>query len=495
MVSSVAIAVSEIFHRRRRLGHSAIFLLLAANATWPSYSANLLLYGELIHRKFTSQWTHPRLPYFAVIQHLVGQIPPSFLFLGVIGAVLIALRSRHSIYFVGNPSGDVPRSVVDWIARKLVSRISPTWATKLSLALRISVALFLTVGFLALFREPIDLENAAAAGGHFQPHVSWYPNRGSQRVIPVLAFGAIYLLAALTYLIRSVPLGLTVLWFSASLYGMSRYYFIDHHLMYVLAPFSILLSYWLSVASNEIRDIWANRRPMLRIVIPVVLALLLCDSLVNIINVQATYRTLDKAERDLVDALPEGKVRAVTNSVLVLDAQFIASEANAPSGYVSISRPNRRDGALSAGRQVMFHPAVNYGTPHTAVGNPPTSTIERLQDLVRQYGKDEKIYLIFLRRSQWPFWPLDPRVPATQQLKLVKKTELKWKVKNYYVDPLRYFLPEFFAPRPVPPDYYRELFPIPAGLFRNRIVNGFDIYELVSLEEVAAPVSTPSTHP
>lgn len=464
----------ELYDPQRCWRRLKVMAAVTLVAIYPSSIATLLLFGEWIGARFTSTWTHPRnAPYFAVVQHLVGQVAPSLVLLGLSGLAAAALRGGEERHLARTPaSGDRLRAFLLGRIQALGVAVGPG-------LLRGAVALCAAATALTLFHDP-GLPKLAPHP--FVAASAWFPKPW----VAAVPFVGLCCLAGASLVVRGAPATPVVFWFGASLCGLARYFFIDHHLMFVLAPFSVLLAYWLHLAAQEAEAAGGARGRQL---VLGAVALLCLEAAVTSRNVFAVHAELDRVERALSEAVGPRPSRVVTNSMLPLEAHYLDRAARDPASCFEISGGARRPGepggpreaARPAGGEAAASdpasqppppepfqalPAVHYHGQLAAVDGRAVSTLDPLlQTLQHRWGEGAD-FAVRLEGSQWGFWPRAEVVTRRGLLAFEPAFEIPFRVTLYYLDPLRNLWPTLFTPRPLPPDFYREFVVLPAGPFR-----------------------------
>jgi hypothetical protein len=212
-------------------------------------------------------------------------------------------------------------------------------------------------------------------------------------------------------------------------------------------------------------------------------ALAIADGVLNVHNAYRVWRAVDSVERDVSSqvSLPSA---LVSNSMMIADLDGIARDNRRCFGgsRVSISRGLRTDGAPCS---VFVHPyyAVGYGEAQIAIEKISLMTLAQIRRLAETSEADGMpIVFAASRHSNWPFWPIQATRQPANAFRTRTEAWVAERTTIRHADPARMLLAAIYRPRPVAPDWYREILPRPAGIFSENIDFRVELSRLLSID-------------
>ncbi len=437
IAATLAVFIAELISVKRNIRWLGALGVISLNALYPSVLSNLLFFGDLIKPAFTSDFAHS-IPYTPVAKHLWAQVP------------LTVSISVFSIFLISSRKIQAPLTSV------LTNKLDPFFLKLRSLSYGVAVIIAFTP-FLLFYAIP-EIDVPVLLIDRIQGSNSLFK---SDMTSQILWCGTI-VFASYMFICFDSNLRVVAIWFVGTFVGMSKYYFIDHHLMYTLPPFLILLG----SAGEHIAKFneEASKRNFFVLKV-VVVVLLLGEGFSNVTGSYMHWKTFAKATdwvSEQVRALRPNKLWS--NSILAEDVAYVISDSCKVRTEAYITRVEGKfpcDEAAKSPPQRFY--SAFFNEHFSPIGQVQAKNIQQINQLGLN-SRSDLVYL-FNEGGQWPFWPIRIDLGVVGKSRLNKVASFDRDLKFFYIDPIRRLLPEKYLPRLVAPDWFREVLPSHASMF------------------------------
>ncbi len=455
IAASAAVCLAEFFSKgtphHRRVG-AAISGFIAA---YPAFLPTLILKGEIPQPRVSTNFIHSEGLYWAAAQHLISQIGPTIVVLSAIGIIHLHRSRTIKDTFSGYRNMVVLPTPKGRLFEQLGQlRVLP------------GLSIVLVCGIATCLIDP----SATPIAG-FHPNFQLSLGEWEQGYIPKdpLALGAFIAIATLLFFAAPQNLSTMVvaIYAGGTAFGLVRYYFIDHHLMYVMPGISVIMVAELRKLHSALKQ--SHNRLILH-AFSLCLIMGLSQKPANIINTARFTHSADKLANKLASDIKDNPAIIISNSVFAEDLAYLSTErcGRQPRSWFSVASKGAT--CWEESRTLETRYSAVYGKPFIVVRN---KHIKDEFDFNRFIASADMTFLLHNAYGYWRFWPFE-KTNLRQNFVTVSKNEMHLTLLN--VDVLFAFIPGYFWTRPVAPDWFREVSIRGKGIFR-KLVFGADLYK------------------